>query len=55
LLVIEKDTQGRFTRARVVRYELEPIPPKVKLVQTETIRGYGYSGPENWKGHIKSQ
>ena len=61
LLVIEKDTRGRCTRARVVRYELEPrqrdpnIRPKMKLVPTETIREYGYSGPDDWKGHGKSQ
>ena len=26
LLVLDQDSQGRCTRARVVRYELEPLP-----------------------------
>ncbi len=49
LLVLDQDSQGRCTRARVVRYELEPLPKersggplsrRVKLVPTETIREY---------------
>ena len=49
LLVLNQDSQGRCTRARVVRYELEPLPKersggplsrRVKLVPTETIREY---------------
>lgn len=49
LLVVDQDSQGRCTRARVVRYELEPLPKgrsggllsrKVKIVTTETIREY---------------
>jgi hypothetical protein len=49
LLVLDADSQGRCTRARVVRYELEPLPKersggpisrRVKLVPTETIREY---------------
>ncbi len=49
LLVLNQDPQGRCTRARVVRYELEPMPKerpggplsrRVKLVPTETIREY---------------
>jgi hypothetical protein len=48
-LVLEQDSQGRCTRARAVRYELEPVPKnrprglssrRVKLVPTETIREY---------------
>ena len=49
LLVLNQNSQGRCTRAREVRYELEPLPKertggllsrRVKLVPTETIREY---------------
>ena len=48
-LVLEEDSQGRCTRARAVRYELEPVPKdlprglssrRVKLAPTEEIREY---------------
>jgi hypothetical protein len=55
LMVLEKDSQGRCLRARVVQYETEPrgSSKRVKMVPTETTRSYEYSGPGDWKGHIK--
>jgi hypothetical protein len=65
LMVLEKDSQGRCTRARVVRYDLEdqkrdsrgriigsPMR-KVKMVPTDTLREYEYDGPDDWRGRIK--
>jgi hypothetical protein len=66
-LVLEKDSQGRCIRARLVRYELESqnkdsqgriIPPfrrKVRMIQTDMIREYGYEGADDWRGHITSR
>jgi hypothetical protein len=58
LLVLDRDSHGRCTRARVVRYELEPqnsspTRNRVKLIQTDTLREYEYEGPNDWKGRIK--
>jgi hypothetical protein len=65
LLVLDKDSEGRCTRAQVVRYELEPqkkdskghsIEPfqrRVRMVLTDTLREYEYRGANDWKGHIK--
>jgi len=59
LLVLDRDSQGRCTRARAVRYELERDPSgrsmRVKLVPTDSIREYAYQGANDWKGFIKSQ
>jgi hypothetical protein len=67
LLVLDKDSQGRCTRARIVRYELEPqkkdskgrpIEPfqrRVRMVPTDTLREYEYRGANDWKGHTKTR
>lgn len=65
LLILEKDSQNRCIRARIVRYELEPekrdrqgrrIEPymrMLRLIPTDTFREYEYSGANDWKGHAK--
>ncbi len=65
LLVLEKDSLGRCTKGRVVRYELEPhkrdgsgriagyYRREVRIMPTEVLREYEYDGKVDWKGHIK--
>lgn len=65
LLVLDEDSQGRCTRARVVRYELdpqrrnpegrisEPFLRKVTLVPVDTFREYEYDGEDDWKGRVQ--
>lgn len=67
LLILEKDHQGRCIRARVVRYELEPrnqdsngrpVDPsakKVKMIPTNTLCEYEYTGATDWKGRVKTK
>jgi hypothetical protein len=66
-LVLDKDSQGRCIRAKLVRYELEPpnkdsqgriTPPfrrKVRMIPTDMIREYEYEGADDWRGRIKSR
>jgi hypothetical protein len=65
LLVLDKDSQGRCVRARVVNYELEPqdieskkrpaitFRRRVKIVPADIVHEYEYQGPDDWKGHVK--
>jgi hypothetical protein len=64
LLILDKDSRGRCTRARVVKYELETqgqnagsgaSRKKVKMVPTDAVRYYEYDGARDWKGHIKAR
>jgi hypothetical protein len=65
LLVLEKDSQNRCIRARLVRYELEPqrkdsrgrlaehFRRKVRMIPTDMMREYEYEGVDDYRGHIK--
>jgi hypothetical protein len=67
LLILEKDSQNRCIRARIVRYELEPqkrdkqgrlIQPylrMLRMIPTDAFREYEYRGANDWKGHAKLQ
>jgi hypothetical protein len=67
LIILEKDSQNRCIRARIVRYELEPqkrdkqgrlIQPylrMLRMIPTDAFREYEYRGANDWKGHAKLQ